>query len=587
MRRRSLRVLRSSVASAALLLAAFAGLGACGAETTIPRVHVVTDLSAPRALLDRVTKLTVTVLEGGASCEPGTGVVTRGERTKEIASKALATTGCAPGARFCGDVSIPQSAEPRVFAATGSGDGDALIALGCTEATASEDTVALTIRMARYLEPAACGDGRLQPTEQCEPGGTALCDAQCQSQELLLSVGATANGTTSGAVGDKSSPSFLWPAAAGTAGWFYAFYTDRATGTPSATDIGMRVMGDDLSPLSSPPAPVAFATASLFLPNGGNGGTLPPTPEQRSQALPRAALAGGKVWVAFQDDNSPTGMGIDVHVRSMSPIGVADQAFGAPIAVNGGSAGEPGIQGAPAISASGGKLLVAWEDAAQGKIAARTLAPPSTLGSQNDVSTGTGNAHVSIAPTSSGWIAVWQSSTGIKLRALNADGTPQGAEQVVSEGGAQPEHPEVASLPDGRFAVAWAAGGGIFVQRFDAKGAKITGDQAKPVSEDPKLGGALAPAIAAAPAAGGSYVVAWLDEPTGRVAARMLGGTSGFLFNNVDGQASAFVASRGDERARAAPAVVVGGATPFVAIGWEDKTSGGSGVVVRRFPLPE
>ena len=42
----------------------------------------------------------------------------------------------------------------------------------------------------------------------------------------------------------------------------------------------------------------------------------------------------------------------------------------------------------------------------------------------------------------------------------------------MSEGGASVDRPRVASLPDGRYAVAWSAGSDVFVQRYDAKGSK-------------------------------------------------------------------------------------------------------------------
>ena len=66
----------------------------------------------------------------------------------------------------------------------------------------------------------------------------------------------------------------------------------------------------------------------------------------------------------------------------------------------------------------------------------------------------------------------------------------------------------------------------------------------------------------------------------------MLGGSAGFLFNNVNGQSTEFQASRTEGRTRANPAVASGGSGPFVAIGWEDKSATGAGIVARRFPLP-
>jgi hypothetical protein len=209
-----------------------------------------------------------------------------------------------------------------------------------------------------------------------------------------------------------------------------------------------------------------------------------------------------------------------------------------------------------------------------------------TLGNPNDLSTGTGNVGPQVASTGSGWVVVWTSRTGIKLRAINADGTPSGTELTVNESGAGAEGARVAALPDGRFAVVWSAGGDVFVQRYDAKGQPILGDQAQPVNDVVTAGEQTQPAIAATPAAGGSYVVAWLDAETGHVRARFLGGLSGFLFNNVDGQPTEFQASREGGRTRAHPAVAAGGSGPFVAIGWEDRSASGAGIVVRRFPLP-
>jgi hypothetical protein len=259
-----------------------------------------------------------------------------------------------------------------------------------------------------------------------------------------------------------------------------------------------------------------------------------------------------------------------------------------PLGVNGtNGTGEPGIQQAPVIAASSaGKLYVAWEDTGAGKIAGRALTPPATLGSQNDVSTGNGNTHVALAATSSGWVAVWQSGTSIKLRGVNPDGTPSGAEEVVNEGSANAEAPSIAALPDGRFAVAWSAGGAIVVQRYDSRGGKIAGDQTTAVSDAMAMGPQNQAAIGATSAAGGSYVVAWLDGSAGAVRARNLGGDGGFLFNNVDGQAGSYAASKPGTRTRAHPVVASGGSQPFVAIGWEDQSAQGAGVMARRFPLP-
>jgi hypothetical protein len=354
-------------------------------------------------------------------------------------------------------------------------------------------------------------------------------------------------------------------------------------------EVALRAMTDELSPIAAQESP-ALAAGSIYLPNG----PLPSAPAPRQQSAASAAFLKGKFYVAFQDDTG-TSTGLDIHLRSMDTALVPDQGATTPLGINGGPAGtggasgsgEAAIQSSPAVAAGPlDRLFVAWEDAAGGKIAGRTLTPPSTLGNQIDLSAGTGNKGVSVAATTTGWVAVWQSGTGIKLRAINEDGVPQGSEQIVNEGGSVTERPRVASLADGRFAVAFSSSGDVFVQRYDAKGVKVAGDQASPVNDVVKAGDQVTPSIGATPAAAGSYVVAWIDATSGHVNARMLGGTSGFLFNNVNGQSTEFQASRTDGRARANPAVVAGGSGPFVAIAWEDQTAPGAGIVARRFPLP-
>lgn len=565
---------------------------ACAETNEAPRVAITTDLTLPKGVLDRVAKLNLTVLEGSVTCDPAAGQTALPdgpEGAREIATRELATTGCAAGVKFCGDLTIEKSDAIRVFTATAKGDGDATLAIGCAQAKVDQDALPIAIKMFRYLAPADCSDSVLQPTEQCTPGGTAVCDDSCLSKELLLSTGSTQNGTQTGGPGDKSDPYLVWPQQSGMQGRFFAFYTDRAVSGSNNVEVSLRAMTADLSPIGAAESP-ALAAGSIYLPNGP---TFPAPPAPRQQSAPSAAFLKGKFYVAFQDDTG-TSNGIDIRLRSMDTALVAEQGA-TPLGVNGGpagtggtsGAGEPAIQGVPSIAAGPrDRLFIAWEDAGAGKVAGRTLSPPSTLGNQIDLSTGTGNKGVSVAATSNGWVAVWQSGTGIKLRAINEDGVPQGSEQTVNEGGAVSERPRVASLPDGRFAVVWSAGGDVFVQRYDAKGAKLAGDQSTAVNDVVTNGDQGAPAIGATSAAGGSYAIAWLDAPTGNVNARMLGGTAGFLFNSVNGQSTEFQASRGEDRTRANPAVASGGSGPFVAIAWEDKTAPAAGIVVRRFPLP-
>ena len=85
--------------------------------------------------------------------------------------------------------------------------------------------------------------------------------------------------------------------------------------------------------------------------------------------------------------------------------------------------------------------------------------------------------------------------------------------------------------------------------------------------------------------AGGMFVVAWLDTASNQIESRILGGSSGFLFNNVDGQDDEFQVSIA-AHARNNPTVTIGGAGQFIAYGWEDGNSTLPGIYARRFPVP-
>lgn len=571
---------RSALVSLATLVLALGPLAApagCSSAEEPVHTHIVASFSAPRGVLDKAKQLELRVLDGQVTCDTATGAITD-SGAREIAKTSLGQEGCPENVKFCGTVSVAKDSNPRVFEAKAS-DGSRVLAVGCATATIDQDAVPVAIKMFRFLAPAVCGDGTLQPTEQCEPGGTDLCDDSCQSNEVLLSIGSSGNKTQTGKAGDKTDAFFLWPQGTDKDGRFLAFYTDRAI-SGGNVDVGLRVMSDDLSPATSPPA---LASGSIFLPNGS---AFPPSAAAGRQSFPQAAFFGGKYWVVFQDDNSPGNSGLDIHARSVNDVFESDQPQGAPLFINGGEQGELLIQAAPAIAASSERMLVAWEDQGAGKIVARTLTPPATLGNQNDLSTGNGNSRPQIASRGKDWVVVWRSGAGIKRRTVGADGTPSGSEEAVNTSGAGADGARIASLPDGRFAVVWSKDGDIFVQRFDQRAIPIADDQAQPINDVVTEGDQTQPAIAATPAAGGSYVVTWHDASTGHIRARFLGGSSGFLFNNVNGQTTEFQASRVDGRDRAAPVAAVGGSGPFVAIGWEDKSSDNAGIVVRRFPLP-
>ena len=171
------------------MIGGFAIAAACGPREDV-RVAIDTRLVAPRTVLEKADKLELRVLEGGtAACDPAKGTIADETTATEIARQDLGDSGCARGIAFCGNLSIEKSDAMRVFGAEAKDSAGATIAIGCASAKIDQDNVPLSITMLRYLEPAKCGDGKLQPTEQCEPAGDAICDDECHSKEILLSTG--------------------------------------------------------------------------------------------------------------------------------------------------------------------------------------------------------------------------------------------------------------------------------------------------------------------------------------------------------------------------------------------------------------
>ncbi len=564
-------------------------LGACTGSDDAVKVSLSPSFVFPRGLLDSVTKVTVKVYEtaAGLDCDAATGKLT--QDAKPVATKELGTSlpsgPCPSGGKFCGDITIPKSDSARLFQAQAAAATNADFADGCAKVVANQDALPLKIVMIRNVPPAVCNNGKIESTEQCEPPDST-CDASCHTKELLLSNGS--NPTSTGNPGDKTSPFFLWPAGTGDLGRLLAFFSDKTANSLSGSrEIELRVMGDNFTPLAN----FLYAT---FVPNDP-GQAPPPQPEPRLKQLPIAAAVGAQYVIVFDDDRAGTP---DIHLRSMDSSFAAQQPFNAPFEINGPGGGELGIQTAPSVAAASDTLFIAWEDQGAQKIAGRTAKlsnPPNlppTLGTQQDISSGSGNKGAQIAWTGSGWVAVWEGAGDIKLRSIDTAGRPFGNETVVNENTAGlQDHASIAALADGRFAVAFcdhqtANGADIIVQRFKSDGSKVPGDQAT-AANTTVTGDQVAPRIAGMNAAGGSFVVVWLDAQTRHVRGRLLGGSAGALFNNVDGQSGDFQASIAEGRTRANPSVAVGGSGPFIAIGWEDQSGTAPfGIIGRRFPLP-
>ena len=552
---------------------------ACSANDDL-QVHLAPSLVFPKGLLDTVSRVSVKVYDAttGVDCDATKGSVKGLTNQAPLASKDLGTAGCASGAKFCGDVQLEKSGDGRVFAAEAFTLGNTTpVASGCTKATVNQDTLQIQITMLRFVPPSLCG-GKPSPVPvQCTDPGAAddvVCGTDCLSKEILLSKGDLA---TTGDTKQKAKPAFLWPAAKADAGRFLGFWGDKSPA--GRTQVAMRVMADDLRPYTQQGP--GLETASFFLPNNPTGG-FPPAGDPGSQFNPTAAAASNAVYVAYEDNqNGP----VAINLRSLdSTLVRSDQPTAGPIKI---SDAAVAAQTNPSMALSGAKLFIAWENGAS--VVGRGVAT-SGFAKDTQKSLGTGKSPV-VVGTSTGWVVVYQGGADIKLLPIDASGTP-GTEVKVNDSthtGTQ-EHPGVAVLPDGKIAVVWSdtgaqGGAGIFVQRFSAALAPVANDQAVRIN-DLTLGAQATPAIGAG---SNFFVAAWVDTASGHVRARILDGTTGFLFNSVNGQSSDFQASVVDGHQRTSPAVVAGGAGPYIAIGWEDDTGSPAtyaGVFTRRFPTP-
>ncbi|HTQ46027.1 MAG TPA: hypothetical protein VMI75_24900 [Polyangiaceae bacterium] len=572
------------------IVAVLAGV-ACGSHADPGvRVGIGPSLVFPRGLLQSVARVVVREYYAGpAACDPASGVVT-GAGSPD-ATTTLSQSGCTGGAVWCGSMQVTTSSASRIFAAEADDAGGSAVAVGCTEAAVAQQTLPLTIAMRRVVPMAVCGNGTVEPTEQCDPPGSTgdlVCDASCHTKEELLSAVNTQSGfpaPASGGASARADTALAWPAKAS----LLALWDDQTH--PPDQHVGLRLLGSDMNALPSGAAP-ALAGGSIWL----TAGTFPSAPDPGNQQYPAAAADSAGTYVVFGDDlcGSSSSASFDVCLRVLDP-NLSDVGT---LVVNGsGGAGESGVQTHPAIALGTGETAyVAWQSAPQvgpGQIVGRTVnLSTMSLGAQVVLSTGASNALPSVAALPSGWVVAWQSDAGVLVATVDATGKPAGSPATVSAGhnGVQ-DHATVASIGggDGRYAVAWADhgqnGADVVVQRFDASGHAVPGDSTTPINNLVASGDQITPAIAGS-ADSAFFAVAWLDAPSGTVRARLLDGSSGFDFNNVTGQNDEFPVSLAPGHTRAAPVVAIGGSGPYIAFAWQDQTSGAPGIYGRRFPLP-
>jgi hypothetical protein len=308
------------------------------------------------------------------------------------------------------------------------------------------------------------------------------------------------------------------------------------------------------------------------------------TGRTNTQRTPSIARVGSDVTTVVYATDQEQPLQYDVYVSALLGAPCADSL---PARVN--VARDQACEGPDVGGGPDGTALVVWTDAGalRGRIwtfdgtSAGTYTPTAADLGLGQATAGT--ARVAGWPAGAGgWAVVYEASGNVWLETVSTDGTPSAPEQVNAVNEAA--EPDVAALPDGRFAVVWRSGGQIYVQRFDASLERVAGDQDQPLNISSPPG--WSPVVAGTDNAGGAFAVAWAADD-GSVWARYLGGSSGFAYNGVTGQNDDFIAS--DPRTvglRRRPAIAIGGAG-WVAIGWQDDSDGRPGVFVRRFPLPQ
>ena len=329
----------------------------------------------------------------------------------------------------------------------------------------------------------------------------------------------------------------------------------------------MRVLADDMEPYTGSSLEVQQGSFRMpSIQNNAPGAAGGPC----GQFNPTTAAINGTYYVAFEDTSTgPTA----IKIRTLTNLLITPQTSA--IAV---SAASANAQTSPSMAANGNNLFVAWES--QGSIFGNTVDSSLTPGTQKSIGTGTA---ASVAATSTGWVVVWQNGTDVEMAHVDASGTPGATTKVNDAAGAT--HPAVAAF-GANVAVIWVDGAGhILVQRFDASGNKVAGDQTNSLESTTLNGNQSAPSIAAGT---NFFVASWVDGGSGHVRARFLDGSGGFLYNWVNGQNTDFQVSTVDGHKRNTPVAAVGGSGAFVSIAWEDDTTQpGPGIWARRFPLPQ
>lgn len=576
------RMRRTRLVLLGLLPAAPLAVNACS-EASVPIGLVMV---APQAIQDAESVDLFVFKAGKIKCnEDGTISAAVPETAAEF---ALSKEGCAEGLAWCGEIQVERTDEPTMFAAVAKAQGQTTLQ-GCAITPVNQDPLEVTIEMKQFLEPPCCGDGKLQPGEQCDPGGLPqcgevppdeVCFANCTTAEVLLSTPGNKPPTDNGLATKSQLAMAFCPGNDQIGNALRTLFRSQGGSALGASDVHLRAMTPDGYTILNP-QPLTF---QMRLP-------MPcwdpfTAPEPGMEQSPAIAPVSQNSTLMVYTSNVQMMSSSDVYLIEHSEDVCADVPLGE----------DPAIQLSKTESAPGaitpdvargpeGSALIVWNQKGQivgrlWKDGALTPAPPDA-----PISIGAG-ALPKVAGNASGWVVVYQGgSAGAEVvvkRTVDLAGQP-GPEEVVngSTGGANIT-PDVAMLDGGSYVIVWESAGDIYFQRYTAAG-PVAGDQEAPLNDDHE-GNQSSPAVGAPLTGGGFFAAVW-ENDDGTISARYLGENGGFLFNSHDGRSNAFPASHlGITGMRHKPAVAIGN---HVVFGWQDDSDIHPGVYIRRFPLPK
>lgn len=573
--------------------------GACSGE----QVELGLSMRAPQGLLDDATAVTLDVIDAdAASCNPATGHVDGSPSDDAVQRFNLERGGCTAGATWCRTITLDRDESTKIFGVVATGAAG-LLAEGCTTAVIDQDPLEVAIQVHRAEIPKCCGDGVLQPGEQCDSGQppsagcagdvgepgctgmepTAACGCDCIAVEQLLSIeNPGGNPALSNAPQTKRDLAMAFSGPSGQVGGsLRAVFTDADPTHSTAPDINIRLMQSDLTPFPSSGG-LSTLAKQLRLPDCASP-TAVLGPPRTQEAPSLAAITSDVVGVVYTSTEVEA-LRSDIEMSLQLGAGCADED---PFRVN--YDASVAMLTPDIARGADGTALVVWHGggSVRGRIWTNDGSPTGSLtplsGDLEVATNSTGRPRVAGAGT--GWLVVYESGGNIWLQPISPSGELGPSQQVNAIGDGVQDQPDVARLADGRAAVVWHSGtGSIWMQRYGALLEPRVGDQDAPLSLNSPPG--WLPVVAGTGDGGGAFAAAWATID-GTVWGRFFYADQGFAYNSVDGQNGDFLASLpGLPGTRNAPSIAIGG-VGLVAIGWQDDSTDHPGVYLRAFPLPE